>query len=131
MNNPSFFEVVNDLLVIDKEINDSVKEASELKFTYTVKMNAVPEQDEVIEFDLSQYNNLYDTSRGSPIESLNIKLDGNEIKRFHCAAHKLNLALRHAFDLHYEFTENIQILSKFCSTMRNSNDHKDVYFVKE
>lgn len=97
-----------------------------MKFVYTVKLNAVASEEEQIEMDLSQFGTLYDQSRGTPIESLNIELENNSIKRFSCAAHKLNLTLRHAFDLHYEFTNMIETISKFCSTMRNSKEHKEV-----
>jgi hypothetical protein len=39
-----------------------------------------------------------------PYEKLEIEIENNKIMRFSCAAHKLNLALRHAFELHSEFS---------------------------
>ena len=118
--------MINDLSSIDTEIDASLLELNNLKFTYSIKINAVSSQDEEIEFDLSQMHTLYDETKGQPIENLNIELENNPIKRFSCAAHKLNLALRHAFELHHEFNSLIDELSSFCSTMRNSKEYKEV-----
>lgn len=62
----------------------------------------------------------------APYEKLNIEIDNNSIKRFSCAAHKLNLAIRHAIELHPEFKALLANLGDFCSTMRNSKEFKEV-----
>jgi len=85
-----------------------------------------------IEFDSSkiQPNNMYVNST-APFEKLEIKIDNNSIMRFSCAAHKLNLALRHAFELDDEFSSILTQLNKYCSGMRNSNEFKQVSFLRK
>ena len=66
----------------------------------------------------------------APFEKLDIIIENNQLLRFSCGAHKLNLGLRHAFELHDEFSSILFELNKFCSSMRNSKDLQEVIILK-
>ena len=77
------------------------------------------EEDNSIIYTTEQNNSQYDISKGSPIEKLELKIGENDISRFHCGNHKLNVALRQAFELHVEFREILEQLNKSNSYIRN------------
>ena len=72
----------------------------------------VIEDNNCIIYATEQNNSLYDISKGSPIDKLDFKIGENDISRFHCGNHKLNVALRQAFELHDEFREILKQLNK-------------------
>ena len=75
------------------------------------------EEDNSIIYTTEQNNSQYDISNG--IEELELKIGENDISRFHCGNHKLNVALRQAFELHVEFREILEQLNKSNSYIRN------------
>jgi hypothetical protein len=78
------------------------------------------EEDNSIIYTAEQNNSQYDISKGSPIEKLKLKIGENDISRFHCGNHKLNVAFRLAFELHVEFREILKQLNKSNSYIRNT-----------
>lgn len=75
------------------------------------------EEDNSIIYTTEQNNSQYDISNG--IEELELKIGENDISRFHCSNHKLNVALRLAFELHVKFREILKQLNKSNSYIRN------------
>lgn len=115
---------------VDREIDESIQDCDSLKFTH--KVNKAAAQGAEIEFDSSriQPNNMYVIAM-APFEKLKIKIENNSLMRLSCAAHKLNLALRHAFELDEEFSSILTQLNRYCSGMRNSNGFKQVGFLRK
>ena len=80
---------------VDREIEISLNDTNNLKYQHAVKYKI--SENEIEETLNDEVNHL---SKGTPISTLNIQIDGNEIKRFSCGNHKLNLAIRHAIQAH-------------------------------
>lgn len=59
---------------------------------------------------------LFDQNLGKPISKLNINLGTDDLPRYQCADHKLDIAVKTAIKMHPELTKIIQILNK-------SNNH--------
>ncbi len=66
------------------------------------------------------FSTQYDLTKGSPLDKLDIVIEGNQIIRFSCCNHKLNLALRLAFQLHSEFLNILFVLNKSNTHIRNT-----------
>lgn len=80
-----------------------------------------------IDIDLN-LNLQYDFEKGAPIENKELRIIENKITRYSCAAHKLNIALRHAFELHDEFSNILVTLNKFNSHVRNTIEYSEVSY---
>ena len=59
---------------------------------------------------------LFDQNLGKPISTLNINLGTDDLPRYQCADHKLDIAVKTAIKMHPEFTKIVQTLNK-------SNNH--------
>ena len=59
---------------------------------------------------------LFDQNLGKSISKLNINLGTDDLPRYQCADHKLDIAVKTAIKMHPELTKIIQILNK-------SNNH--------
>ena len=105
---------------IDVEIDECIHDVSKLNYSHPIKSNSTSEENEEINFDEFNYSTQYDLTKGSPFEKLDIVIDGNQITRFSCCNHKLNLALRHAFQLHSEFLNILCLLNKSNAHIRNT-----------
>ena len=55
-------------------------------------------------------SNFYNQSSNRSLENLDLRIGGNQVSRFSCSEHKLNVALRHAFDLHQDFKSLLGLL---------------------
>lgn len=66
------------------------------------------------------FDNYYDLNRGQPIKTLSIKIGSNELPRFQCANHKLNLAIRRAIDLNDGIKEVIRLVNASNAHVRRS-----------
>jgi len=58
--------------------------------------------------------------KSNQIDELNLQIGGNEIIRFSCACHKLNVSIRHAINLHDDFQLLLATLNKSSSHIRNT-----------
>ena len=67
-----------------------------MKFSYPVKFEAKDNNGNITIPDLDNLNE-YDLTKGSSATNLDIVIDGDQIVRYSCCNHKLNLALQHAF----------------------------------
>ena len=102
---------------VDREIDISLNDTNNLKYQHAVKYKISENE---IEETLNDEVNHYDLSKGTPISTLNIQIDRNEIKRFSCGNHKLNLAIRHAIQAHEEVALMLFNLNKSNSHIRNT-----------
>jgi hypothetical protein len=58
--------------------------------------------------------------KSNQIDELNLQIGGNEIIRFSCACHKLNVSIRRAINLHDDFKLLLATLNKSSSHIRNT-----------
>jgi hypothetical protein len=106
--------------MVDEEVNNIEEEEEEDNVISSE--NATPvsnehlQNEEEINFDYDQY---YDTSRGQPIENLDLTIGSNRIPRYSCANHKLNLAVRHALETHQVICRLIRRITRHNSHIRN------------
>lgn len=114
----------NDLLVdknssdVDNEIDDAMKDSSSIKYVHPIKHENQNCQAKEINYSFDSLH--YKLNNSSPLESLDIEIGGNKIGRFSCGNHKLNLAVRHAIQLHKELSTILFNLNKSNSHIRNT-----------
>ncbi len=108
-----------DETAIDVEIDEAINHVDDLTFTYKVNdyEQAINEEnDDLIELEIND-SSLY---KSNQIDELNLQIGGNEIIRFSCACHKLNVSIRHAINLHDDFKLLLATLNKSSSHIRNT-----------
>jgi hypothetical protein len=71
---------------------------------------------ESINLDFDQF---YDFSKGQPIKNLELTIGSNDVPRFSCANHKLNLAVRHSLESHRIICQIILRITRQNSHIRN------------
>jgi hypothetical protein len=103
---------------VDKEIDEAIEDCNSIKFSNRIHQKVVNDDSESININFDNLHN--DSRKVSSLENLNIEIGGNQIIRYSCGNHKLNLALRHAISLHPEFLEILFNLNKSNSHIRNT-----------
>ncbi len=73
------------------------------------------EQEELLEYDLSNNRKI--------ISDLNLKVGSNQIQRYSCAAHKLNVAVRRAIASNDYVSKFLSDLSNFVSNVKKSTEN--------
>jgi hypothetical protein len=101
---------------VDREIDISLNDTNNLKYQHAVQYKISENE---IEETLNDEVNHYDSSIGALISFVHYQIDGNEIKRFSCGNHKLNLAIRHAIQAHEKVALMLFNLNKSNSHIRN------------
>ena len=130
-NNNDDFTVGIPNTEVDKEIEEAIIDCNSVRYTHPIKreFQDFQEAEIVVEFDKHHYN----LNKGSPIENLIIEIGGNKIARYSCGNHKLNLALRHAIQLHEGLSTILYNLNKSNTNVRNTiklnkvNLFRDIY----
>lgn len=125
--NPRLYDQQDSDDLVNLDINFSNKELNEIEnvvngLEFAQKINLNSNDTENNETLLCEINDeaFYDLTKGTPLESFTIKLGSDELPRFSCANHKLNLAVRHAIENHNELVNILQVLNKSNSHIRRS-----------
>ncbi|CAF1096334.1 unnamed protein product, partial [Brachionus calyciflorus] len=119
---------------IDKVIEGPTKAHIDNVTNQTIDENNMMErvEREIAKFLMMLNQNdteIYDLSKGEPINDLALKIGSNEYPRYSCACHKLNYAIRHALAKHCTVCSTmLSIIRKFVvslekSTSLYSNQH--------
>ena len=103
---------------VDIEIDDAMADATSIKYINRIPNKIFQHEQPEIVFD-DDYGQ-YDLSKGATLETLNIEIGANQITRYSCGNHKLNLAVRHAIQLHEELTSILFNINKCNSHLRNT-----------
>ncbi len=96
---------------LQNELEEIKKDANSVTFNNVVHIRNITQNSQtgsdIVEENLAFDD--YDRNKGTPIENLNINLGSDDIPRFSCGCHKLNLAIRKAIKAHKPL---VNILSK-------------------
>ena len=112
-----------DIDFANKELDTVDNDINRLEFIKTIKLKDPSDLIDQARLNISydyDFNQYYDLNKGKPLKNLSIKLGSDELPRFSCANHKLNLAVRHAISMHPQFTEIIETLKSTISHIRRS-----------
>jgi hypothetical protein len=118
-NNKGIIENAN--MLKEEEIEGALEDVFEMSLTNTYEAdvnetNSTPNMPPINVNDGSQY----DLRRGAPLDKLDLKIGETDVKKFNCGNHKLNIALRQAFELHEEFRDILKKINKCNSYIRNT-----------
>ena len=105
---------------VDKEIDETIEDCNAVRYTHPIKREFKEDGQFEIEIDFEFDKHHYNLNRGSKLDTLYIEIVGNKISRFSCGNHKLNLALRHAIQLHDGLSTILFNLNKSNSHIRNT-----------
>jgi O-phosphoseryl-tRNA(Cys) synthetase len=75
---------------VDKEIDEAIEDCNSIKFSNRIHQKVVNDDSESININFDNLHN--DSRKVSSLENLNIEIGGNQIIRYSCGNHKLNLA---------------------------------------
>ncbi len=108
--------IENDVSSVDNEIDSIIKDVNLLE--YGTKVTLIDEERNLnetrIDFNFdSHYQKM-------PFENLQINFGSDDLPRFNCANHKLNIAVRGAISIHHEFTNILKSLNKTNAHIRRS-----------
>ncbi|CAF0713084.1 unnamed protein product [Brachionus calyciflorus] len=103
---------------VQMEVTEITNEINSLTFTSNISFDVKNESSiEEIELDFERF---YDLNKGQPINNLTLKIGSNELPRFSCSCHKLNLAVRHAMESHITICNIIRRINNSNSHIRRS-----------
>ena len=105
--------------LIEEEIESALEDVIEMAVTHTNETDVNDNTTNMPSINVND-GSQYDLHKGAPLEKLDLKIGETDVKRFHCGNHKLNVALRQAFELHEEFRDILKRLNKSNSYIRNT-----------
>ena len=74
---------------------------------------------------------LYSSNRHKNLDDLKISLGSNELPRFACSAHKMNIAVRKAILSHKPLSNMLSALSKFSASVKKSVNLSKIHLSKK
>jgi len=105
---------------VNEEIRQVWREISATTLCYSLASHVEIQRSEV-ETDFTELEETMYLSRNhGSLNNLNIKLGTNELPRFSCAAHKMNIAVRKAILSHKPLSKMLGKLSKFAASVKHS-----------
>ena len=118
-NHPNQVDDENILMErVEKEVCEITNDAETQTFLNPIQLSDINQSSyEEVTFDDME---LYDLSKGEPINDLSLKIGGDEYPRYSCACHKLNLAIRHALAKHNTVCSIIRRINKSNAHIRRS-----------
>lgn len=120
--NHSFYENLesdateNDITTVNSEIDGIINDTNRLEFITKVKSAEETRSldQTTIEFNFNSHYKI------APIEKFEINFGSDDLPRFSCANHKLNIAVRGAISIHRELTQILKDLNKTNAHIRRS-----------
>ena len=114
---------------VNREIHSTSNEFRDLpRLTYRVSSDPNTVRSETgVDFNQLDDEDMYENPNHGSLKDLKINLGTNELPRFSCAAHKMNIAVRRAITAHKPLSKILKKLSKFSAKIKHSINLSKVY----
>ena len=101
---------------LESDLDKTRADVNQLTFDNVIQNSNRNNLDDIL-LDQNELNNLiteepYNPQLGKPIKDLNIKLGSDQIPRYQCANHKLDLSNKKSISMHKELTNMMVIINK-------------------